>query len=117
MFLQGQMVSGISTNTIHGSKPEWYDSHMYLKQNKKEKEEEKKSCMGHLGEIWAKYEQKHSGIEGIYTYSTVPRLGKHKGKRESTVSMSKRVWEKIQETKELEKSWQKRKKREDQWSF
>lgn len=65
---------------------------MYLKKQQKRK---KKSCMGHLGEIWVKYEQKHSGIEhsGIYTYSTVPRLGKHKGKRESTVSMSKSVGE------------------------
>lgn len=29
----------------------------------------------------------NSGIEGVYTYSTVPGLGKQRGKRENTVNM------------------------------
>ncbi len=34
--------------------------------------------------------QSNSGIEGMYTYSTVLGLGKQRGKRENTVNMRRR---------------------------
>lgn len=47
---------------------------------------DKKRRRGHLGEICTEA-QSNSGIEGMCTYSTVPGLGKQRGKREDTVNM------------------------------
>lgn len=47
----------------------------------------KKTCWReHSGGMFTEA-QSNSGTEGIYTYSTVPGLGKQRGERENTVNM------------------------------